>query len=102
MILQDITPLITAFGVLLVILGGGMKWLLTHIDAKTEQARLVETEARGLLSERLNEDIRSLRTELDSLRKEKGVFLRRVYQLESFIHALEGIDIPHMEGWPPE
>ncbi len=92
---------LAALGAFLVSIGGGVKWLLAHVDARATEAQLVEVQARSMLSERLNDDIRALRTDIALLRSEKAIYLRRIYQLEGFIHSQPGISIPAMEGWPP-
>lgn len=79
----------------------GAKWLLTHVEALQSKATVVESAAREMLSNRLHEEIRVLRVELVSMHGEKKLLLRRIYQLETFIHAQQGISIPDMEGWPP-
>ena len=98
---NDIVLLLSSFGGMVIILGGGVKWLLAHIDSKTLAAQQIESNARALLSDRLNEDIRVLRAEMEVLRREKAIYIRRIYQLENFIHSQPGISIPAMEGWPP-
>ncbi len=98
---SDISLILAALGAFLVSIGGGVKWLLAHIDARTSEAQLVEVQARSMLSDRLNDDIRVLRADITSMRAEKAIYLRRIYQLEGFIHQQPGIEIPTMEGWPP-
>ena len=71
------------------------------MDKKADQAARRELEARTELSERLQMEISSLRQELEKVRGENALYLRRIYQLESFIHLQPGIDIPRMDGWPP-
>lgn len=98
---SDISLVLAALGAFLVSIGGGVKWLLAHIDARTSEAQLIEVQARSMLSDRLNDDIRGLRADISLLRSEKAIYLRRIYQLEGFIHQQPGIEIPTMEGWPP-
>lgn len=98
---QDISILMGAFGALLAILGGGAKWLLAHIDTKTVKFEEKEALARKLLSDRLESEIQSLRADLARVIVEKSLYLRRIYQLENFIHMRKDIDIPSMSGWPP-
>lgn len=86
---------------ILAVLGAGVKWMLTHIDSVQVKSDLAEERARTDLSNRLYDEIKSLRSQLDKLVEDKSLYLRRIYQLESFIHKHPGIDIPHMEGWPP-
>jgi hypothetical protein len=98
---ESITVLIGALGGFLVIIGGGAKWLLAHIDSKEKSSALRESEARNDLSERLNAEISQLRQDLAKVQNEKSLYLKRIYQLEYFIHTQPGISIPAMEGWPP-
>lgn len=101
MITSDIILILGALGTLLLSFGGGVKWLMAHVDAKTNAAQLVELQARTFMSDRFNEDIRMLRSEIAIMRSEKAIFRKRIYQLERFIHMQPGILIPDMEGWPP-
>jgi len=98
---SDIQILIGSVTGLFVVLAGGAKWLLSHIDARQVKSELAEAKARTELSDRLHEEIRVLRSEVASMQSEKGLYLRRIFQLERFIHAQPGINIPEMEGWPP-
>lgn len=99
--MTDIPALLTAAGGLLLILGGGAKWLLSRMDAKNEAAALREGQARTELSERLQVEISHLREEVSELQKLNGLYRRRIFQLESVIHRQVGMDIPTMDGWPP-
>lgn len=98
---SDISTLLIAAGGFLVVLGGGGKYLLSRMDAKNEAAALNEDKARSALSERLQTEISYLRQELQEVQGKSALYLRRIYQLESFIHKQPGIDIPLMDGWPP-
>lgn len=93
--------IITALISLLVVFGGGIKWTLMYIDGKQAKSSLSESEARTTLSTMLHEEIRILRQELATSNSNSKIYLRRIYQLESFIHMQAGISIPMMEGWPP-
>jgi hypothetical protein len=93
--------LIAAIITVLGIVGAGVKWLLTHLASNAASAALKESEARAQLSERLHDEIRVLRMELAEIHVEKKLYLRRIFQLERFIHTQPGINIPEMEGWPP-
>ena len=53
------------------------------------------------LSERLYEELRVLRQELVETQATNRLCLRRIYQLEGFIHKQPGIESPAMDGWPP-
>lgn len=98
---QDIVLLLGAGGALLGVLGGAAKWLVLSIDAKTKASEEREEKARAALSKRLEDEITSLKLEMARLQMEKSLYLRRIYQLEHFIHMQKGIDAPSMEGWPP-
>lgn len=98
---ESIVLLLGALGTFFVVIGGGAKWMLSHLDSKDKASALREAEARTELSLRLNQEIASLRADLVRVQSEKSVFLKRIYQLEFFIHQQPGISIPHMEGWPP-
>lgn len=97
----DIQILLASIGGLFVTLGVGSKWLLMYIDQKQAQSELAEATARTELSTRLYEEIRVLRLELANSHQEKRMYLRRIFQLEAFIHSHPGIQVPQMEGWPP-
>ena len=97
----DLGVLIGAVAGLLALLGGGAKWLLDYIKGMQAAAALKESEARADLSTRLQQEIAELRAELAQMRVMSNVYLKRVYQLENFIHQQPGIQIPVMDGWPP-
>ena len=101
MTVGDWQVLISSVVGFLAVLAGGSKWLLTHIDALQSRAALTESNARENLSNRLHEEIRVLRLELAETHATNRLYLRRIYQLEAFIHKQPGIDIPDMPGWPP-
>lgn len=99
--IESIIALLAAVGSFLAIFGGGAKWLLSHMDAKAKESSEKEQHARQELYTRLQEEISELRSELLKVQKEKSLYLKRIYQLEYFIHTQPGIDIPPMDGWPP-
>lgn len=99
---ESITLLLGALGTLFVIIGGGAKWMLSHLDAKDKASALRESEARNALSTRMSEEIFALRQQLDQVRSSSQLYLRRVYQLEYVIHSTTGMKLPEMEGWPPK
>lgn len=99
---SEIQILITSLIGLLVVFGGGSKWMLTYIDARQAKSALTESQAREALSAILHEEIRVLRMELATSNANSRLYLRRIYQLESFIHTQLLMPIPAMEGWPPE
>lgn len=102
MTVESITLLIGALGTFLVVIGGGAKWMLSHLDAKDQASALRESEARNALSARMNDEISALRNQLDDVRSSSQIYLRRVYQLEYAIHSQPGMSLPVMEGWPPK
>lgn len=102
---ESITLLVGSLGGFLTVLGGGVAWLMSHLNAKDAASALRESEARNELNRRLQEEIAGLRSELLLLKQERAselsIYRRRIYQLEFFIHQQPGINIPTMEGWPP-
>lgn len=102
MAVESITLLIGALGTFFVVIGGGAKWMLSHLDAKEQSSALRESEARNALSARMHEEISALRKQLEEVRLCSQLYLRRVYQLEYAIHSQPGMALPNMEGWPPK
>jgi hypothetical protein len=98
---EGLTLLIGSLGAFFVVIGGGAKWMLSHLDGKDKASALRESEARNELSKLLNDEISLLRQDLAKVQSEKSLYLKRIYQLEYFIHTQPGISIPAMEGWPP-
>lgn len=98
---SEINMVVGAVLALFAAIAGGGKWLLLYINAQQAESDLAETKARGELSDRLYEEIRVLRLELSNSHAEKRLYLRRIFQLESFIHAQQGLMMPTMDGWPP-
>ena len=97
----EIQILIGSIGGLIVALAAGGKWVLNYIDVVQARAAEVELRAREKLSERLYEELRVLRQELVETQATNRLCLRRIYQLEGFIHKQPGIESPAMDGWPP-
>ncbi len=97
----DVSTILTALIGMLLVMGGGAKWLIVTVDARNAKAALDQLLAREALSNRLQEEILLLRKDINLLQVEKALYLRRIYQLEGFIHKLSGVDIPDMPGWPP-
>ena len=97
----DIQIVATALCGLLVAMGGGASWVIKHIDAKQARSEVAQSIARDALSLRLHEEISSLRVELARMHTENKLYLRRILQLEAFIHTHPGLRAPAMEGWPP-
>lgn len=104
---------------ILITVGGGLKYLIDRSDTKETAAALVESEARAVMmaettkaqlaesaarermSERIHGEITALNVLIEKLKERNGLYLRRIYQLEGYIHQQPGIAIPTMEGWPP-
>lgn len=112
MSIESLVLLLGAVGSFLAVFGGGAKWLLNHMDEKSKEAlrtmeerskesALKEERARQDLFDRLQEEISLLKNELTKVQHEKSLYLKRIYQLEYFIHKQPGIEIPAMDGWPP-
>ena len=98
---SEFQVLLGSVGALLLILGGGSKWLLTYINGLQAAASLTQMESLNKLDSRLREEIHELRRELASMHSEKKLMLRRIYQLEACIHVQPNLSLPIMEGWPP-
>ena len=98
---ESLTLLIGALGGFLVVIGGGAKWMLSHLDAKDKASALRESEARNELSSRLHEEISLLRADITKLQAEKSLYMKRIYQLEFYVPAQDGLTLPIMTGWPP-
>lgn len=99
---MNIEPdVITAMAGLLVVFGGGAKWLLMRTDEKNRLAAAEQTELRVALSDRLHDEIRILRQDITRLQNKESLYLRRIYQLENHIHKHPDIEVPDLEGWPP-
>lgn len=98
---QDIVAFLGAFGIFLAILGSGGRWVISQIAANTLASEAREQSARDELSARMREEIDGLRAELAKVLAEKSLYLRRIYQLEHYIHRQPGMTIPEMSDWPP-
>lgn len=98
---NDLTLIIAALSGLVGVMAGGAKWLIATVDARNTTAALDQAKAREALSNRLQDEITVLRRDISVLQTKEALYIRRIYQLESFIHRHPGIDIPDMSGWPP-
>ena len=92
--------MVGAIGGVLLIFGSGIKWLLNQFKTRLAESEAAATKARTALDERLSSEINGLRGQITAMEIQKMIFLRRIYQLEAFIHKLPGVDIPDMTGWP--
>lgn len=119
MLASDLVLLIGGVTTVLITVGGGLKYLIDRSDAKEKASLLIQSEARAVMSaettkaqlseaaarermsERIYSEIDSLKNVIEGLKERNGLYLKRVYQLEGFIHQQPGIEIPFMEGWPP-
>jgi hypothetical protein len=94
--------IIIAAGGFLAIVGTGLKWMLSQFEKRLLASEEAARMARVALDTRLSGEIEQLRMQINVLEAQKSLFLRRIYQLENFIHRMPGLEIPDMKGWPPE
>ena len=99
--MEQLPTILGALGTFLIVLGGGIKWILSHIEAKIKESSSFAEKARNELQAKVAEEISSLKTSIMKLESLNSIYMRRIYTLESFIHKQPGIDIPDMQGWPP-
>lgn len=104
----DIVSLAGTIGAAFIALGHTLKWYVDRADSRTQVAISVESKLRKRIELSFEERIRTLEIELATQKEvirvlniEKQTFLRRIYQLESFIQV-SNLSAPKMEGWPPE
>lgn len=100
--MTDFNAIIMAVLAVLAAIGAAGKWILMYVDGKQAASDLVESRALAALSERLHEEIRVLRLELANSHVLSRLYLRRIHQLETYIHMQSNLNMPTMEGWPPE
>lgn len=103
----EIITLLGVLGGAFVGLGKAIQWYVSRFDAKTQRAMQIENDLRRTVEKSFEERIKSLELEIgvqrriiEDMNRERQIFLRRIYQLEAFIHATKA-DVPTMEGWPP-
>lgn len=101
MTMTDFNTILMAALAVLAAIGTAGKWLIMYVDGKQAASDLAEAKAMTALSERLHEEIKVLRAELATSHALNRIYLRRIFQLETFIHGQPGINVPVMEGWPP-
>ena len=89
---------LTAIGTAFLALGKGFKWLLSYIDTRSSLSITAEQTARRELQIQLEERIDQLTKQVDKLMGQNELYLRRIYQLESFI-TVSGLDLPVLPGW---
>ena len=99
---SEIQIFLASIGAFLVILAGGTKWLLTHIENQQIKAAQAESALRTQLADRLHEEIRGVKLELLESQATNRLYLKRIYQLEALILKLTDLDLPELIGWPPE
>lgn len=104
---SDIVSLAGTIGAAFIALGKFLKWYVDRLDKKTQAAMAVESELRKQIELSFEDRIKNLEVELAAqkeiiriLNLEKQMFLRRIYQLESFIQV-SNLHAPEMDGWPP-
>lgn len=100
---QEVSTVVGSLAAFAAVLGGGIKFLLARVDEKNRQAAAEQLQARTDLQNRLNEEIRDLRTMVNRLQSENAVYMRRVFALEAFIqtHLPNHPHLPETPGWPP-
>ena len=105
----DLAAILTASALLLGTVGVGIKWLLIRFEVRIGVGETAAKEARQKLEDRFSADIDRLGKELTEVRltlireqKLNAVYIRRIYQLENYIHSVPGLTIPTMTDWPPE
>lgn len=115
--MENIAPIMAAITGLLVVFGGGIRWMIVRMDAnaaanakREDEARfaaaLREEMARNALSDRLQAEIKQLQTEVNQLREisarltmKNDIFYKRIVHLETFIQS-HSMKLPETEGWP--
>lgn len=100
--MTDFNAIIMAILAVIAAIVGAGKWVIMYVDGKQAASDLSESKALTALSQRLHEEIRVLRLELAHSHSMNRIYLRRIFQLETFIHSQPGVNVPPMEGWPPE
>ena len=105
---DNLPALLTAGGVVLTAIGAGIRWVVNYVERQVREAAGKETQARDMLSARLNREIDDLGkriTELSAMLREsasrENTYIRRIMTLESYIGQQPGLKIPESHGWPP-
>jgi hypothetical protein len=101
MTVQDIMIILSGIGALLVSLGTAAKWILTYIDEKTKEALKRADASQSELRTHLEREIKTLTEQLNSVSRRETLYFRRILQLENYLRE-KGLDLPTMDGWPPE
>ena len=99
--MDQLATIIGAIGGLLIILGGGIKWLMIHIENKIKIATGVTEKLQAQLALKTSEEFSALKSSILKLENLNAIYMKRIYQLEKFVHKQPGIEIPDMLGWPP-
>lgn len=82
-------------------IGKGFMVFLKYIDAKAAVHIKAEADARQELVSEFKNRIEALEGAVKNMEAQEGVYIRRIYQLESFIQGIN-VKVPVMEGWPPK
>ena len=98
---SDIMLILGGVASLLVSLGGAAKWILTYIDTKTNEALQKTEKAQAELRSHLEREIHQLTEQLNIVTQRESLYYRRIIQLESFLRE-KGLDLPPLDGWPPQ
>lgn len=93
--------LLVSLGGLLAVIGTGIKWLLGRFEKRLQDSERAARDAREALDKRLSAEIHMLRNQINVMELQKNLFMKRIYQLEGFIHKMPGVSLPDMNGWPP-
>jgi len=101
---QLFTAIITGITGLLVVFGGGAKWMLSRMDKNSADEREWQNAERQKLevsfAERisaLEQIIRSQNEEIGRMRNQVASYSRHVGVLEGILRA-KGIEVPHVPG----
>ncbi len=94
---------LTAITGVLVAFGGGVKWMLTRMDAHDHREREWQAQERSKLEEQFNQRISSLTdrverqdAEIAATKSELRAYIRHVGILEGLLKA-NGVDVPTLE-----
>lgn len=98
----SIMTILGGIGTIIVSLGGAAKWILGYIDSKAKEALDAEKQARADLKNYMDKEIETLNAQLALVTSRESLYLKRILQLEAYILGQKGLELPKMEGWPPQ
>lgn len=103
----EVITLVGLVGGALAAIGKAIQWYVSRSDARTQRAMQVENDLRRAVEKSFEERIKNLEVEIgvqrkiiETMNRERQIYLRRIYQLEAAMQS-HNITIPGMEGWPP-